>query len=298
MPRLTAQALVSLLVVACLTYGFAAGPAIGIAIATGTFQADHSSVFGNTTLFEGTLIETNVASSRLRLKNGTQMELAADSRATVFGNRLLLEKGLGELAATANYRIEARSLRVATVGPHAIARVRLEGATKVQVAAVDGPVRVFNKIGLLVANLKPGNSLSFEPQAGQENSFDMTGCLLQKQGKFVLANLEANQVVELRGAELDQHLRNRIRITGMGLPAETPVSGASQVIQVEKVEQVSTGGCLAVADQINADPLKSPTPPPAANSKHTGAIIAGVAVAAGVGIGAAVALGGKKSTSP
>ena len=48
----------------------AAGGAIGMAVANGSFQVDHSAVYGNGTLFDGSVVETAKASSRLQLTGG------------------------------------------------------------------------------------------------------------------------------------------------------------------------------------------------------------------------------------
>ncbi|MBI1790324.1 MAG: hypothetical protein HYR60_22560, partial [Acidobacteria bacterium] len=178
MARLSVQALLALILVGTLTFGLAAGPAIGVAVANGSFQVDSSRVYGNTTLFDGTTVQTDQASSRLQLNNGTRMELGADSRARVYDKRVTLERGLGELETPAGYQIEARTLRIATADSKSVARVKLEGEKQVLVAAVTGPVRVYNEIGLLVANMEPGVALMFTPQAAQPGAFQMSGCLL------------------------------------------------------------------------------------------------------------------------
>ena len=67
------------------------------------------------------------------------------------------------------------------------------------VAAVKGPVRVFNQAGLLVANVAANTTLRFEPQAGSQDAFGISGCLLRKAGKLIVVDQTTNQIVELRG---------------------------------------------------------------------------------------------------
>jgi hypothetical protein len=81
-----------LVAAASVTVTFAANPSIGIAVADAPFQFDKSSVYGNATLFDGSLIETAAVSSDLVLHNGA---------------RLVLEKGQTEISATSKYSIEA-----------------------------------------------------------------------------------------------------------------------------------------------------------------------------------------------
>ncbi|MGH9647756.1 MAG: hypothetical protein ACRD4E_13175 [Bryobacteraceae bacterium] len=80
-----------------------AAPAIGIVTASGHFNVEGSQVWGNATLFDGTTIETSSASSELALRNGVKVQLAAGSRARIWQNRLVLEKGAARLAAPASF---------------------------------------------------------------------------------------------------------------------------------------------------------------------------------------------------
>src|SRR6266567_2060565 len=69
----------------------AEGTPIGMAVANGSFLVDQSRVWGNTTLFDGSMIETATAASDLQLNGGVMMRLASESRARVYRDRLVLE---------------------------------------------------------------------------------------------------------------------------------------------------------------------------------------------------------------
>ena len=299
MARLTVQGLLALILVGTLSVGLAAsGATIGVAIARGAFQIDNSLVSGNSTIFDGATVQTEKFSSRINLQDGTRMALGPDSKAKVMAARLMLEKGLGELQASTKYRIEARTLQIAPAEPNSIARVLIDGDRKVRVEAVYGPVKVLNHSGYLVAKVNPGIALSFQPQAAQEDTFQTEGCLLKKQGKFILVDQTANQVVELRGLDVSQHLCNRVKVAGSAFRGATPVEGASQVIQVRTIAQTETAGCLAAAAQVSADPCQAIGPKLPGGSaggggeSHTGVYV-GVGVAAAAGIGIAIALATK-----
>ena len=276
----TGKSLISLILAASLTITQAAGPALGVAIAKGGFQIDGSSVSDNATLFDGTTVETSQASSRLQLKSGARIELSPRSRAKVFNDHLSLEKGVGELASK-GYQIEAQTLRIATDEPKTVARVRIDGSKNVMVAAVNGPVRVYNEIGMLVANVKPGVPLVFEPQAAAPTASERTGCLAQSKEdptKFVLVDQIANVTVEVRGVGLAEQVGNKVKISGTAFRSATPVAGASQVIQATIVELITRGGCVV------------PRPPPAPDTPKpvkSGGISNGAKVAIAV-----VAVGG------
>lgn len=306
MPHLSFRDSTTLILIGAITFSAAAAPSIGVAVARGSFQVDSSEVFGNTTLFDGATVETQQASSRLRLNNGTSLNLGEDSRAKVFEKRMTLERGIGEVTTSSVYQLEARTLRISTDGAKAIARVKLEGEKQVLVAAVNGRVRVLNEGGLLVANLKPGASLLFTPQAAQSAAFQMSGCLVgTRDGKFLL--VDSNQTVELRGSGLAAEINNRVEVTGTAFRSAVPTPPAAQVIQVDGIKRAEAGGCQEAIAKLESEGVKvlkagqasAGKAPAAAKSggSHAG-IYAGVAVAVAGGVGAAVALGGKKSTSP
>jgi hypothetical protein len=298
---LNVQGLLALFLSVMLSAGMAAsGNVIGVAIARGSFEVDHSQVSGNSTIFDGADVQTGSFSSRINLNDGTRVALGPDSRAKVKGESLVLEKGLGELQARTHYQIEARTLRISPSRPNAIARVLIEGDRKVRVEAVEGPVTVLSHSGILVARVKPGAALSFEPQAAQEDTFQVEGCLLRKQGRYILVDQTSNQVVEVRGVDLTPHVCNRVKIAGTAVRGATPLAGASQVILIRTVERTATAGCLAAATQVQADPcrVQAQAPPlPAPKGESHAAVYVGVGIAAAGGIGVAVALATKGGSS-
>ncbi len=289
--------LISLAVPAWLSAG---GNAIGMATANGAFEADHSSVWGSATLFEGSTIETKVAASDLRLDNGVQLRLAADTRATIYRNRMVLESGFGQVNSAAPFEVGARSLHIsATKGT--LARVRLDGENKVTVAALRGGVRVTNMAGLLVAEVAAGDSLDFEPQAaGASAPTRASGCLLAKSGRLILVEQTTKVVLEVHGADLEPEIGNRLEIAGLAEPQAPSVSGASQVVKVAGLKRIGTGGCKTIAKQAGA--AVAVTASGAAGAAAAGSAAAGTAAAAGaagataaaagIGVGTVAVIGG------
>src|SRR5215475_2665069 len=81
------------LALAGMAGALAANNAIGMAVASGSLRIDHSQVWGNATLFEGSVVETTTGPSQLQLQGGVQVRLAGESRATVHDGKLTLEQG-------------------------------------------------------------------------------------------------------------------------------------------------------------------------------------------------------------
>jgi hypothetical protein len=287
-----------LLAAGAVSYLAASGPAIGMAVADGSFQVDHSRVWGNATLFDGTVVETGQALSRLKFASGARMSLASESRATVHQGRLVLESGAGQFESAPGFEVESRTLRISAAEPGTVARIRLDGAPKVVVAALRGRVRVTNSAGLLVASVEAGKSLDFEPQsAGASAPTRAVGCLLSKNGKFVVVEQTANVMLEVEGAGLNDELGNRIEISGIADLAAPTVIGASEVVKVAGLKRVAKGGCSAVARRAGAAvSIAGGGAAGAAVASGTGAITVaaatGAATAAGVGMGTVAVIGG------
>lgn len=227
----------------------AASPGIGTAMTKGSFRIDDATVAGNATLFEGSTIETRQSTSSLDLASGPRLLLGAASKGRIFGDRLILERGSGEMQNAAGFRVEARGLSVRAETGRGAARVLLTGNTRVQVAALAGALRVLNSRGLLVAELEPGTALEFEPagsfnpQASTEPE-KLTGCIRAVPGHFLLTDEVTNVTVELAGSGLDKESGNRVEVTGAMDPTAAPVSGATQYIRLTVLKRLGKG-CAA-----------------------------------------------------
>jgi len=304
MKACTVRSLVALILVCAMSsYLMAAGAVLGMAVSSGTFMVNRVNVAGSATLFEGSIVQTGPTVSRLDLK-GSWLQLAADSQVTVSDKKIILQQGTAELGGQPGYSLVARNLRIVARNPGAVARVRVDGDSQVLVAAVGGPVGVYNNAGFLVMDVVAGRAFAFAPQAGAADAVDVNGCLLFKAGKFIVVD-QNGQVSEVTGADVTRDSGNPVRITGRISSTASTVPGAARVIQIQTVAQTGEGGCLAAAQQANAS-LAPPGAPassgsqtaPAASHSHT-AIYAGVAAAAAIGgVVAVVASKGKGSTSP
>jgi hypothetical protein len=141
-----------------------------------------------------------------------------------------------------------------------------------------------------------------------------TGCLLSKDGRYLIQDENTQEVVEVRGNDLASNVGNRVNATGTASALRPALSIATSLLNVTQVTLKQSGGCLSIAAALDAQtepanaaaanqPAAAPAnTPPASTPKtgmSTGAKVAIVAVVAGGGAGAAIALAGKKtSTSP
>lgn len=231
-----------------------------------------SQVWGNATLFDGATVETSSASSELALRNGVKLQLGVESRARIWQNRLVLEKGVAQLAAPGSFEVS-----------------------------------VLNHANLIRA---PFKGVAFQAAAGQTVH---AGCIVYKDGRFLLQDQATQEVIELSGPDLAANVGNRVEARGTASSAKPGVAPATSVMNITSIAPQSQGGCLSVAAALSArtdvpaaaapsstgaNPAPSSPTAEAHKGMSTGAKIGIVAAIGGGGAGAAIALaGGKKSTS-
>lgn len=280
------------------------GPAIGIVTASGHFTLDRSQVWGNATVFEGSVVETGSASSEVALRNGAKLQLAKDSRARILSDRVVIEKGIGQVSAPESFEVNVANLRI-----HSTGRLRVNLGQTVEIAALLGSARVASASGMLLAAIPAGRVMNFSPQAAN-GTVTRTGCLLFKDNHYIMQDENTQEVVELSGGEnLGAQVGNRVEVTGAASSAKPAVSIATLVLNIASIAPKTSGGCLSVAANLNAQTeaaAANPAQPAAEATKggggggmSTGAKVAIIVAVAGGGAGAAIALAGKKSsTSP
>ena len=265
------------------SFAAAASPAIGIVTASGHFTLDRSQVWGNATVFEGSVVETGSASSEVALRNGAKLQLARDSRARILADRIVLEKGIGQVSAPVSFEVNAGNLRIHTDG-----RLRVDLHEGVQVASLLGSARVSSASGILLAAIPAGRMVTFDPQAAN-GSVTRTGCLMFKDHHYIVQDEDTQEVVELSGGQnLSSQLGNRVEIKGTASSAKPAVTIATLVVNVASMTPKSTGGCLSVASGLGAQTEASAV---AAAAEAAAAGAAGAATAATVGLSTAATVG-------
>ena len=266
---------------------FAGTPVIGIITASGHFTVERSEVWGNSTLFDGTMVETKSASSELALRNGVKLQLAASSRARVWANRLSLEKGVGQVAGPDSYGIEAGGLTVR--GGSESGRLRVGVSDRIEVASLAGTARVVNGKGVLLAAIPAGRSMSFSMQAADSGVMTRSGCLVYKDGHYLLQDENTQEVAEVTGSDLSQNVGSRVEVTGTATGAKPALPIATISIKATGIAQKSQGGCLSVAAALDAK-TEVAAGPGSGTAIATGAA-AGAATGAAVGAAAGAAAG-------
>ncbi|MEZ5354555.1 MAG: hypothetical protein R2762_18135 [Bryobacteraceae bacterium] len=280
------QILCALLLTLNLAVGMAAAPVIGVATAKGSFKLDSAPVTGNGTLLDGVTIETSRAASELRLVGGVKMSMGAGSRGQLFRNRMVLERGTSQFSNVGQFGLEAKSLRIVADDANSAGRISVNGDNRVQVAAVSGSFRISNAKGVLLASLRAGHALEFEPQSsgGAAAPSRLTGCVVKKDNQYFLTDDTANVTVQLKGGHIEKYAGHKVEVVGAQIPGAKPEAGASQLVQVSELKDLDRR-CSLPAGAIAGGAA-------AGGAAAGGATAGGVATAAGVAIGTKAVVAG------
>jgi hypothetical protein len=226
-------------VVVCLLFVAMAAPlSIGFIKSNGDFRVDGSTIRQNSTLFDGNLIETTAARSVIELAS-VEITLSPDSRAKVYRDHTILEKGTGVVKDAGTHVIEADTLRISPSAKDSIVQVDITSPSSITVAARSGAAEVRSATGVLVASVRPGLALAFGAQAGAATAFDMTGIEELKDGKYFLTDDTTHVTVQLEGPDLAKFVGKCVEVTGSIIPGATPPAPASQLIQVATIKTTS-----------------------------------------------------------
>jgi hypothetical protein len=250
----------------------AASPSIGFVKSSGEFRVDGSAVRGNSTIFDGAVVETTAARSVIQLANA-QITLSPDSRVRVYHDRTVLEKGSGSVRDGASHIIEAATLRIAPSAKDSVVQIDLTSLSHVTVGARGGPAQVRNSSGVLTASLLPGMALAFNPQAASTAAVKVIGIIEARDAAYLLTDETTKVTIQLlEGPDVIKYAGKKVEITGSSIPGASPLGGASQLVRAVTIKPVGDKRKIAAA----------------AGAAGTGA----GAAAAGAGAGAAAGLSG------
>jgi hypothetical protein len=258
-------------------------PVIGFMTATGTVELDDSPVARHGTLFEGSTVETFLAGSQLEIPKEMKASLGAASRAQIFRDHMILEKGDSQLSGSSHYWVQARGLRIRSLDSAAVATVSLRGDKQVLVMAQGGPIRVANAQGLPIAWVKAGRTLQLEPPSpgAAVAASTLTGCMQEVSGHYFVVDQTTGVKVEVTGPGFDQEIGNQVTVTGVRDVSGTAAGDASQLINASSMTRNSTN-CVVSAG--NTAPAGTGTAAKGSGFTATKAIIAGVVVVGGAAI--------------
>ena len=243
----------------CLASLIGAPSLIGVIHSSGDFRLDGLSIRGNGTVFEGSLIETSRSRSEVQLTGGSRVTLTPDSRARIYSNRTVLERGTSVIRDTGTRVVEVEALRISQASTGSIVQVALNEPGQVVVGVLSGSADVRTGSGLLVGHVLSGMTLAFEPQ-GASLGVNLTGRLEKRDGKFFLTDETTHVTMELRGPDLDKYVGKKVKVAGAIISGTAAAAGAAEVASVTSISLataaaaggISVGATAAIVGGVAA----------------------------------------------
>ena len=111
------QSAIALLTCGCLVSVAASPSSVGFVVTNGQVEVDGSVVHGNSTLFQGSLIQAGSATSDLMFPGGSNLLLQPDSAVKVYREYALLQRGA--VIQRGSHELVADGLRISLYLPRA-----------------------------------------------------------------------------------------------------------------------------------------------------------------------------------
>jgi hypothetical protein len=214
------------------------GAVIGVAVSNGKMEVNRSEVIGNANLSDGATLRSTAEPLRIQWTAGGSASLAPHSAAQVYGDRMVLEQGVG-VVTTSAVRTVAKGFEVqAERGSQA--QVALHNGV-VQVAALSGTVRVRGVNGMMLARVPPGRALDFSTDSKPGDVSTMSGLLRSENGKFYLKDQVTSLDVEVRGANVKSGVGQMVEVSGRATPSADRQSQVIEVASLTRVEAEQQG---------------------------------------------------------
>jgi len=224
-------------VILCMgTYAAAGTTSIGTISAQGSIHVDGYAVDGNATLFDGSVVQTDLASAALRVNRDVRITLSTDTRGTLRRDRLVLQKGTGEMTLPAHFQIEANGLHVTGDQPASRALVTVQNSDRIEVAALSGSLQVLGPNGLVLAKINPGRSMSFSMATSTSTSaFSSRGMLSVENGHYYLTASDTNVKYEIFGKNLAKYVGDKVLVSGTVTTTTSATGGAAYAVTASSV---------------------------------------------------------------
>ena len=286
------QSAISMFTCGCLISAAASPSNVGFVVTSGQAKVDGAIVHGNSTLFQGDLVQTGNATSDLMFPGGSNLLLQSESALKVYREYAVLENGFATKRGNDGYALVADGLKASSLSPQGSVIVGLKGRNHLEVTAQGGPAEVRDAAGILVARLETGKSFSFAMQTSQASgqqqnpsspalpqdsspaspaqAAPLAGTQLTlhgivrkdhagRYGHFLLTDLASHVTYELQGSGLDDLVGGSVEVTGSIF--DTPVApGASRVLSVSDIHQMPLSEITGGTTAATAPAAEAPTP--------------------------------------
>jgi hypothetical protein len=280
---------ISMFTCGCLVCVASSPANVGFVVTSGQAQVGGAVVQGNSTLFQGDLVQTGEATSDLMFPGGANVLLQPESAIRVYREYAVLQNGVATKHGNNAYALIADGLRVSSLSPQGSVVVGLKNRNQLDVTAQGGPAEVRNAGGILVARLEMGKALRVAIQAAPpQNSVSpalpqsaapstpvpagtqltLHGILRKdhagRYGHYLLTDLASKVTYELQGSGLEDLVGGSVEATGSIV--DTPAAGgAARVLSVSDAHQmpmseIAGGTTTAAAPAAETPAAEAPAP--------------------------------------
>jgi hypothetical protein len=182
---------------------------------------------------------------------GASLTIAPESSGVATGEGVILERGELRFISGNGYHVKASSLRITAFASQTSGSVRMNPNGEVQIAAVNGAIRVENASGIELARLLPGESLAFQVGANAGNTYDINGCLSAQDGRYFVTEATTNLKIELRGTDLAKYVGQRVRVTG-NTSQPAPPAGTARIVDVGQITPLPGEVCGPAGGKVKS----------------------------------------------
>jgi hypothetical protein len=277
------QSAVALLTCGCLVSVAASPSSVGFVVTNGQAEVDGSVVHGNSTLFQGSLIQAGSATSDLMFPGGSNLLLQPDSAVKVYREYALLQRGV--VIQRGTHELVADGLRIYSLSPQGAVVVGMKDSSHLEVAAQGGAAEVRSATGMLLARLETGKAMGFtiqdtpqvpaappatSGQAAPEPGTQLTlhGIVRKdhagRYGHYLLTDVATKITYELQGPGLDDLVGAQVEVIG-SIFDQPAAEGASRVLSVSDIHQMPLselpGATTATAPPATPPAASVPAPP-------------------------------------
>jgi hypothetical protein len=246
------------MVCGCLFSLSAAQPSIGIVRSYGEFMVDWAAVRGNSTLVAGDVVEAMAMNTTITL-GATEITLLPESRAALYGDHTMLQRGTTLLRGASSHALEAGNLKIVPTSAHSLVRVGYSDRKLITISARAGAADIFTASGELLASLNPGSALAFEPNSGASGSgsgqasaqtgFVLKGKLTKTGGKYFITVPGKSYEVTSTTVNLESYVGKVISVTAIVVST----AGGVTVVSVGSVTVVAAVFGAGLSSTVIAD---------------------------------------------
>jgi hypothetical protein len=185
-----------------------------VAWSAGNMKINGTNHNGSANVLPGQSVETGRSSSQLYLADGSRLRLGASSRLEVMANSLSLSSGVARVDSVAPGQavLPIRAGELEIRGRDGI--VSRPSANDVLVSASANPVEVRRHDGILIAMVRPGQTLSFAFGQASAKVTELNGTIVEENGKYFVTDEVTKIKVELAGKDASAWKGKQVRLKG------------------------------------------------------------------------------------